>query len=74
MENKNETSKFFNLTVIHPHSGRVNRSVISRIIKHLSNGYLNSDKENANYLAKYSEGTQLIVEDVNYQIIGRMST
>jgi hypothetical protein len=67
-----KTTKFFELTVIHPESGKVNRSVISRIIRNLSNGYNNSDKENVKYLRKFDPANTLVLSDVNYQIKGSL--
>jgi len=61
-------TQFHGLTIVHPHSGKVSRSVVATLIKHQANGYLGqSDKQNAEYIAKW-EGSTVVLEDVNYQI------
>lgn len=71
MTTAREKTKFHGLTIVHPHSGKVSRSEVKTIVKHLSNGYnRESDKQNAEKLLKYGEGV-IILDDVNGSITGR---
>ncbi len=65
----NKISSVFGLLVVHPHSGKINRSVIETIIRHKSAGYDSTTLENVEYLKKYTN-EYLILRDVNNKISG----
>jgi len=62
------TTTFYGLNIVHPHSGKVSRSVVSRIVKHAANGYFRqSDEQNAMHLLNYGEKT-IVLKDHNGKI------
>ncbi len=59
---------FYGLTIVHPHSGKVSRSVIERLIRHYANGYLGqTSAQNAEYLIKNGDN-YIVLKDINGKI------
>ena len=67
MATQNQTSKFYGLNIIHPHSGKASRAIISRVVKHEVKGYINgkNDKENAQHLINTYGIATLVLKDHN---------
>ncbi len=65
---------FHGVEIVHPHSGKVSRSVISRCIKHLANGYNGeTDVQNIANLKKWEFVGCIVLSDVNGKISGCVS-
>ena len=61
-------TKYYNLIIIHPHSGKVSRSVITKLLKRESNAYFGQNPDNkARWIGKWY-GETVILQDVNNKI------
>jgi len=72
------TTQFHNLTIVHPHSGKVSRSVIQTLLIHeakaFNTGFTDQRtrseraRDAAKYIASYNPGKTIHLKDVNNNI------
>ena len=63
----NQVSKFHGIRIVHPHSGKVSASVVSRILRNrIGNPKNHTDKEVADFLLQSCD--TIFLKDVNNEI------